>query len=183
LWEVTALPCLHLSPSSRNAIDLDFHFSTYLDQLRSIWGELVPFGIIAFAFPALTLIAVRIINTEQINIVMLFVLALVPVYIIFIWRSKQPVSTATYVVATLMISLAMVLSLPLRGIIAGGDFDAEFLAIQQMIHGGLWTFKLSGPVYSSLTSTFLTLSIIFCSALARSRPINLSARSYSIFSR
>jgi len=140
----------------RNAVYLGFDFGTYLYRLRSIWGELVPFGIIAFTFPVLMLMAVRMINTAQVNIAMLIVLALVPAYVIFIWRSKPPVSTTTYVVATWMISLAMVLALPLRGIIAGGDFDAEFGAVQEMIHSGWWTFNLSSPVYSSLTSTFLT---------------------------
>jgi uncharacterized membrane protein len=55
-----------------------------------------------------------------------------------------------------MISLAMMLALPLRGLIAGGDFDAELSAVQEMIHSGLWTFNLGGSYYSSLGAAFLT---------------------------
>jgi uncharacterized membrane protein len=141
----------------RNAVDIDFDFGNKtVSQLKSALGQLWPFGVIAATFPMLTLLAIRVLNTMQVNYVVLVLLAMVPVYVILMWSSKRRVSTTTYSLATGMLSLAMVLALPLRGIIAGGDFDAEFLAVQEMIHGGLWTFSLSDPSYSSLTATYLT---------------------------
>jgi uncharacterized membrane protein len=58
----------------RNA-DLGFDPASYLNRLQSVWNELVPFGIIALAFPLLTVIAVSLVNTLDTSVPMLCMLA------------------------------------------------------------------------------------------------------------
>ena len=80
-----ALLALMLLAYRRNA-DLGFDPDSCLHRLKSVWKELVPFGIIALAFPMLTLIAVRLVNTLNMSVAMLCVLAGVFVYVLFVWR-------------------------------------------------------------------------------------------------
>ena len=97
-----------------------------LCQLKSLWNELVPFGAIALAFPLFTVIAVSLVNTLNTSVPMLCVLAGVSFYVLLVWRFSSHLSTTTYVVAIGAIGLAMVIALPLRGILVSGDFGAEF---------------------------------------------------------
>ena len=155
-----ALLALALLVYRRNA-DLGFDPASWLHRLKSVWNELVPFGVIALSFPPLTVIAVSIVNTLHTSVAMLCVLAGVSVYILLVWRFKSHLTTTTYIVAIWAIGLAMVISLPLRGIVVGGDFGAEFAAVLQIARSGFWTFSLSSPYYSSLSAAFLSAVYYF----------------------
>ena len=111
--------------------------------------------------PLLSFLGTSLMNSQGNNTMLLIMLALIPLYLIFliIWRNK--VAEVTFPVAILMISLALVIMHSLTSNhIMGRDINTEYYVFQTALENHHWTPDQPTTAYNACLSV-TTLPVAF----------------------
>ena len=85
------------------------------------------FLIVPILFPALSILGMYVMNTTDSNIILMFLLPLIPIYVVFVCFFNHKFSTRLYPVVIFLISISLLLLLSLRSNhIIGTDTHSEF---------------------------------------------------------
>ena len=99
------------------------------------------FLIVPILFPALSIFGMHIMNTTDNNIILVFLLFLIPAYVIFVCFFNQKFSKRIYPVVIFLISISFLLMASLRSnhIIIGSDTGREFYFFQTTLNNLHWS--------------------------------------------
>ena len=100
------------------------------------------FLIVPILFPALSIFGMHVMNTTDNNIILMFLLFLIPIYVIFVCFSNHKFPKRMYPVVIFLISLSLLLLLSLRSNhLIGDDVHEEFyffLGTMNNLHWGVF---------------------------------------------
>ena len=98
------------------------------------------FLIVPILFPALSIFGMHLMNTTDNNIILMFMLFLIPIYVIFVCFFNQNFSERLYPVVIFLISISLLLLLALRSNhIIGSDIHREYYFFQTTIDNLHWS--------------------------------------------
>ena len=117
-------------------VNKDFSFS--LPKLNLNTSEKA-FLIIPVMFPALSIFGMHVMNTTDNNIILMFLLFLIPAYVIFVCFLNQKFSNKLYPIVIFLISISLLLLLSLRSNhIIGADAHLEYYFFQTTLNNLHW---------------------------------------------
>jgi uncharacterized membrane protein len=115
-------------------------------------------------FPALSIFGMHVMNTTGNNIILLFLLLLIPAYVVFVCFFNQKFTKRLYPVAIFLISLSLLLLLSLRSNhIIGTDAHVEYYFFQTTMNNLHWS--IAGHSSLDACLTILLLPAIYQSIL------------------
>ena len=98
------------------------------------------FLIVPVFFPALSIIGMRVMNTTDNNVILMFLLFLIPIYVIFVCVFNQKIPKRIYPAIIFLISISLLLLLSLRSNhILGMDTHAEYYFFQTTLDNLHWS--------------------------------------------
>lgn len=116
------------------------------------------FLIVPILFPALSILGMHVMNTTDNNIIVMFLLFLIPVYVAFVCFFNQKFSKRKYPVVIFSISISLVLLLSLRSdhLLGSTDTHLEYYFFQITLDSLHWrTLRIGGPLDACLTISLL----------------------------
>ena len=116
------------------------------------------FLIVPILFPALSIFGMHVMNTTDNNIVLMFLLFLIPVYVAFVCFFNQKFSKRLYPVVIFSISISLVLLLSLRSdhLIGPTDTHLEYYFFHITLDSLHWrTLLMGGPLDACLSISLL----------------------------
>ena len=117
-------------------VNKDFSFS--LPKLNLNISEKA-FLIIPVMFPALSIFGMHVMNTTDNNIILMFLLFLIPAYVIFVCFLNQKFSNKLYPIVIFLISISLLLLLSLRSNhIIGVDTHVEYYFFRTTLNNLHW---------------------------------------------
>jgi len=142
-----------------------FQFSFPLEPYAHLKDKYLSLLLFPLLFPLLSVIGRHLADTSGNNLVLIVMFLMIPAYIVLLMWQNKKVPEATYPVAILMISLALLLS---RGLtsnyLIGGDIYTEYNAFQVVSKNMHWSMAASPNSVTASLSTSL-LPAIFQSLL------------------
>ena len=98
------------------------------------------FLIVPILFPALSIFGMHIMNTTDNNIILMFLLFLIPVYVVFVCLFNQKVPKRLYPIVIFLIGISLLLLVSLRSNhIIGIDIHQEYYFFQTTLHNLHWS--------------------------------------------
>ena len=98
------------------------------------------FLIVPFLFPALSIFGMHLMNTTDNNIILMFLLFLIPIYVILVSFFDQKFSKRLYPVVIFLISISLLLLLSLRSNhMIGVDIHKEYYLFQTTLNNLHWS--------------------------------------------
>ena len=133
---VFSLPNLELSPSER------------------------AFLIVPVIFPALSIFGMHVMNTTDNNIILMFLLFLIPTYVAFVCFSNQKFPKRLYPVVIFLISISLLLLMALRSNhVIGSDTHTEYYLFQTTLDNLHWRVFVMGNALDACLSISLLPAI------------------------
>lgn len=127
----------------------------FLPNLNLNTSEKV-FLIVPILFPALSIFGMQVMNTTGNNIILIFLLFLIPIYITFICFFNKKFPNRLYPVVILLISISLLLLFSLRSNhILGSDIHSEYFYFQTTLNNLHWS-----TVGGSLLDACLSISLL-----------------------
>ncbi|MCK4732796.1 MAG: DUF2206 domain-containing protein [Methanophagales archaeon] len=100
------------------------------------------FLIVPILFPALSIFGIHVMNTTDNNVVLIFLLFLIPIYVAFVCFSNQKFPKRLYPVVIFLISISLLLLLSLRSNhIIGVDIHAEYYFFRTTLDNLHWSIS------------------------------------------
>jgi uncharacterized membrane protein len=114
------------------------------------------FLIVPICFPALSIFGMHVMNTTNNNIILMFLLFLIPIYIVFVCFFNHKFSTRLYPVVIFLISISLLLLLSLRSNhIIGMDAHLEYYFFQTTLDNLHWSIFGRSAVDACLSISLL----------------------------
>jgi len=134
-------------------INKDTNFS--LPNLNLTTSEKA-FLIVPILFPALSIFGMYVMNTTDNNIILMFLLFLIPIYVTFVCFFNHKFTKRLYPVVIFLISISLLLLLPLRSNhIIGTDAHEEYYFFQTTLNNLHW-----GVLGNSTLDACLSISLL-----------------------
>ena len=112
--------------------------------------------IIPILFPALSIFGMHIMNTTDNNIILMFMLFLIPVYVVFVCFFNKKFSTRLYPVVIFLISISLLLMISLRSNhIIGIDTHEEYYLFLTTLNNHHWRVFVMGDALDACLSISL----------------------------
>ena len=115
------------------------------------------FLIVPILFPALSIFGMHVMNMTDNNIILMFLLFLIPIYVTFVCFFNQKFPKRLYPVVIFLISISLLLMLSLRGnhIIIGTDTGREFYFFRTILSNLHWSIIGHQPLDACLSISLL----------------------------
>ena len=98
------------------------------------------FLIVPLLFPALSIFGMHLMNATDNNIILMFLLFLIPIYVVFVCIFNQKFSNRLYPVVIFLISISLLLLMALRSNhILGSDTHSEYYLFQTTLNNLHWS--------------------------------------------
>jgi len=118
------------------------------------YGRVLVF--IPLSFPVLSIFGTRLMNTAENNIIVLFLISLIVVYVLLLAFLNKNVPRGAYPIAILMITISLLFLVSLRSNhIMGGDVHSEYMIFQLTYEHLHWDIAYSRHIYNSCLSVTL----------------------------
>jgi uncharacterized membrane protein len=139
----------------------DFQSRQTLSSGSNLEGKLIYPLLFPALFPILSFFGTHLMNTQANNVVLLVMLGLIPAYLVAMVLLRHKVHGATYPMAIVMISVALLL---MRGLtsnhIMGRDIFGEYYLFQLTARNAHWNPSEPNMAYNAVLSTTL-LPVIY----------------------
>ncbi len=114
------------------------------------------FLIVPILFPALSIFGMNLMNTTDNNIVLIFLLFLIPIYIAIVCFFNQEFPKRLYPIVIFLISISLLLMLSLRSNhIIGADTHAEFRLFHATLNNMYWSITAHNALDACLAISLL----------------------------
>jgi uncharacterized membrane protein len=114
------------------------------------------FLIVPILFPALSIFGMRVMNTTDNNIFLMFLLFLIPTYVVFVCFFNQKFPKRFYPVVIFSISISLLLLLSLRSNhLIGMDVHSEYYFFRRTLDNLHWSVSGHSPLDACLTISLL----------------------------
>ena len=114
------------------------------------------FLIVPVMFPALSIFGMHVMNMADNNIILMFLLFLIPTYVIFVCFFNQKFSTRMYPIVIFLISISLLLLMALRSNhIIGVDTHSEYYYFQTTLSNLHWRVFGGSPLNACLSISLL----------------------------
>ncbi len=136
----------------------DFHFPGISHLQTGSKNQLISPLLLSLLFPLLSVLGMHLMNTTGNNVILITMLSLIPAYVILLVCLNKRIPQATYPVAILMISMALLLMYGLRSnYIIGTDIYGEFYAFQMVLYNLYWWSPpgVEGGLFACLSVSLL----------------------------
>ena len=114
------------------------------------------FLIIPILFPALSIFGMNLMNTTDNNILLMFMLFLIPTYVIFVCFFNHQFPKRLYPVVIFLISISLLLLLSLRSNhLIGADVHSEYYLFQSTLENRYWSILANNQLDACLAISLL----------------------------
>ena len=114
------------------------------------------FLVIPCLFPMLSALGIHLVNVSGNNVIIIFLLSLISIYVVFVCVFNQQISNRVYPTVIFLISISLILLLPLRSNhLIGIDIHLEYYYFQTTLNNLYW-----GAFSNSTLDSCLSISLL-----------------------